>query len=120
MLAPQEIEAVMVYKDPHTTPPQWRSLAGNGILAIMLKPKVRVKSWQFVHLAQRLKLRGPVSYSFNGLPMDDGHLRIATKAIGKITLTRTAAGTALDVSTQVAPKKVYPPGTIMIRGMAAR
>lgn len=120
MLNPQKIESIIIYKDTRNVPPQWRNLAGNGIIAITLKKKVRVKSWKFAHLSRQLKLRGPVSYAFNGLPLEDGHLRIVTKAIGKINLTRTTSGTVLEVSTPVAPKPTYPPGTILIRGTAAR
>jgi hypothetical protein len=117
---PQAIHAIQVYKANGSTPAQWRGLATNGIISITLKQKRRLKSWTFSQLGRRLQLAQPVSYTLNGMPITDVGWHIARVAIGNIALTHNATGTVVELRTLQAPKTVYPPGTIMIRGMASR
>jgi hypothetical protein len=117
---PQAIQAIEVYKANDGAPAQWRGLAANGIISITLKEKRRLKSWTFSQLGRRLGLAQPVSYTLNGMPITNMNWRIARVAIGNIALTRGATGTVVELRTGQAPKAVHPPGTIMIRGAAAR
>lgn len=117
---PQAIQAMEVYKTDDGAPAKWRGLAANGIISITLKQKVRLKSWTFSQLGRRLQLAQPVSYTLNGVPIANADWHIARVAIGTIALTRGATGTVVELSTLHAPQKVYPPGTIMIRGAATR
>jgi hypothetical protein len=122
---PKDIESVAVYKDKTLdVPPQWASLTANGIVALTMKNKVKIKSWSFKQIGRRMGITGPVSYSVNGLPVAGADLRVATNAIGEIKITRatpTVPNTQVDIVITVAQpnKSTYPPGTIMIRGMAA-
>ena len=122
---PTDIESVAVYKNQGPdVPSQWASLTVNGIVALTMKSKVKLKSWSFKQVGRRMRLTGPVSYSVNGLPVVGTDLRIATNAIGEIKITRatsTAANTQVDITiTTARPSRVTnPPGTIMIRGTAA-
>ncbi|UOQ65729.1 hypothetical protein [Hymenobacter volaticus] len=122
---PSDIETLAVYKDKSPdVPSQWTSLTVNGIIALTMKSKVKLKSWSFKQIGRRVGIKGPISYSVNGLPVTGADLRIATNAIGEIKITRatpTAPGTQVDItiSTAQPSKSTYPPGTIMIRGTAA-
>lgn len=130
---PQDIDKVIVYKGGYPTtdtPVQWRGLDMNGIIAITLKKhvKARLKSQSLAQLARHLQAQGTVSYSINGLPAASGALRVATVSIAEMKLVRTPGGTTVGVwlqggLSQGEPSqltKIYPPGTIMIRGMASR
>lgn len=122
-IKPQEIRSLMVYKGGADTPAKWRSLAGNGIVDLIVK--ARVKSETFAQLGRRLNLAGPISYRVNDLPVRDDKLRIATDAIAEIQIvwaTPASPGAVVSIRTVTLPHepKNDPPGTIYIRGTAAR
>lgn len=117
---PQAIQAIEVHKSTDSAPAQWHDLATNGIIIITLKRKRRLKSWTFSQLSHRLRLAQPVSYTLNDVPVANAGLRIARVAIGTIALAPSARGTVLALRTVPAPSTVHLPGTIMIRGAAAR
>jgi len=125
-LNPQDIEKIVLYKGQNSgavTPAQWRGLDANGIIAVTLKRKLRLKSQSLTQLGRYLQAKGPVSYTINGLPAASGTLRIANEAIEELKVLRTITGSTLSVrvySLGSQPAKTYPPGTIMIRGTASR
>lgn len=118
----QDIKQLLVYKGA-AAPAQWRSLAVDGILDFTVK--ARVKSKTFAQLGRGLGLARPISYRVNDLPVADARLRIATGAIAEIRVTQAAPaapGTIVNIRTVVLPRapKNDPPGTIYLRGTAAR
>ena len=124
-LKPKDIEKIDIYKGGDhpgtTTPAQWRGLDANGIIAVTLRKKARLKSQTLAQLGRHLQAKRPVSYTINGLPTANGALHIITASIEEIKMARTATGTIVGVwllqgSSQ--PTKTYPPGTILIRGTA--
>jgi hypothetical protein len=114
---PQDIADIIVYKDPKV-PAKWRSLTANGIIAITLKLDVKAlpKSKSLVEISESMKLRGPVTYQLEGLPLEDLTLRIATADIAQLDTQPTASGTVVNIRLAVPPPVVHPPGTILIRG----
>jgi hypothetical protein len=130
---PQQIDKVEVYRSG-SGPMQWRSLTVPGIISITLKakPKLKVKARSLAAIKRGLGLHGPVNFEFNGAPIQDESLQVVTGAIVGLDVTQAAPGTADKVvvnirsvpfkqaGPQAAPAqpKVYPPGTIMIRGLA--
>jgi hypothetical protein len=130
---PQQIDKVEVYRSG-SGPMQWRSLTVPGIISITLKakPKLKVKARSLAAIKRGLGLHGPVNFEFNGASIQDESLQVVTGAIVGLDVTQAAPGTAdkvvvnirsvpfKQVGPQVAPAqpKVYPPGTIMIRGLA--
>jgi|GEM_PF-2907283 len=126
-LNPDNIKKIDIYKGGDypgtTTPAQWRGLDENGIVDLTLKKKVRLKSQSLAQLGRHLQAKEPVSYTINGLPAASGTLRIVTAEIEEVKLVRTLAGTTLNVQVYAVsnrPPKIYPPGTILIRGTASR
>jgi hypothetical protein len=113
---------------------QWRSLTVPGIISITLKakPKLKVKARSLAAIKRGLGLHGPVSFEFDGTSIQDESLQIVTGAIAGLDVTQAMPGTAdktivnirsvpsKQAGPQAAPAqpKVYPPGTIMIRGLA--
>jgi hypothetical protein len=114
---PQDIAYIMVYKGLEA-PAKWRSLTTNGILAITLKPDVKAlpKSQSLVEIGKSMKLRGPITYQLEGLPLEDLTLRVATADIARLDTQQTDAGTVVNIHLAVPPPVVHPPGTILIRG----
>ena len=118
---PQEIASVVVYKGADA-PPQWRSLTEHGIIAITLKPgvKLRVKTKSLNAIRRQTKASSPVSFQVNGLRIEDPSLRVAA-AIAGLDVVRTDSETIINI--HLAPPKPTPPappGTIRIRGVASR
>ncbi|MDO7888009.1 hypothetical protein [Hymenobacter cheonanensis] len=125
-LNPANIKRVIVYKGGNsmhaTTPIQWRGLDRNGLIAIRLKKKRRLKSQTLAQLGRQLRVQGPISYTINDLPAN-GALCIATASIAEIKLARTPIGTTVGVWLLQEPSpltKTYPLGTIMIQDTARR
>jgi len=132
-LNPQQIDKAEIYK-PGTGPMQWRSLTALGIVSLELKvkPKIKLKARSLVAIKRGLGLRGPVSFEFNGAPIEDESLQILTSAIVGLDVTQATPGTAdktvvnirsvpfRPASPPAAPAQptVYPPGSIIIRGLA--
>jgi hypothetical protein len=114
---PQDIASIIVYKGPKV-PAKWRSLTANGIIAITLKPDVKAlpKSQSLVEIGKSMKLRGPITYQLEGLPLEDLTLRVATADIAQLDTQPTASGTVVNIRLVVPPPVVHPPGTILIRG----
>lgn len=118
-LNPQDIADLQVYKDNSArVPANWRSLTTNGIIAITLKPhrKPKFKTESLAAIGRGLKLRGPVSYQLDGLPLEDLSLRVVTADITRLDTQPAASGTVVNIRLAVPPPAVHPPGTIMIRG----
>ena len=118
---PREIASVVVYKGADA-PPQWRSLTEHGIIAITLKPgvKLRVKTKSLNAIRRQTKASGTVSFQVNGLRIEDPSLRVAA-AIAGLDVVRTDSETIINI--RLAPPKPTPPappGTIRIRGVASR
>jgi len=119
---------------PGGGPLQWRSLTAPGILSLTpkAKPKLKVKARALAAIKRGLGLHGQVRFEFNGAPIQDESLQIVTGSIVGLDVTQAAPGTAdktvvnirsmpfKPAGSQVAPlqPKTYPPGTIMIRGLA--
>jgi hypothetical protein len=116
---PQDIADIYVYKGSNV-PGKWLSMTANGVIAITLKPHVKpkLKSKSLAALGRQLKLRGPVTYQLEGLPIDDQTLRVATADIAQLDTQQTAAGTVVNIHLAVPPPVTHPPGTILIRGVA--
>jgi hypothetical protein len=114
---PQDIAEIKVYKGSDA-PAKWRSLTANGIIAITLKLDVKAlpKSKSLVEIGKSMKVRGPVTYQLEGLPLEDLTLRIATADIAQLDTQPTASGTVVNIRLAVPPPVVHPPGTILIRG----
>ncbi|RZK93392.1 MAG: hypothetical protein EOO62_32015 [Hymenobacter sp.] len=132
-LSPQQIDKVEIYK-PGTGSMQWRSLTTLGIISIefKVKTKLKLKARSLAALKRGLGLRGPVRFEFNGAHIQDESLQIITSTIAGLDVTQAMPGTATKAivnirsvpfkpaGPQAAPAQpvVYPPGTIMIRGLA--
>jgi hypothetical protein len=122
---PQQIDKIEVYRSG-SGPVQWRSLTVPGILSITLKnkPKFKVKVRSLAAIKRRLRLRGPVQFELNGAPIQDESLQIVTEGVAEFDVTHTTSDTAAKtvVNIRLVPYKPaphnYPPGTIMIRGLA--
>lgn len=122
---PQQIAKIEVYKQGQG-PAQWRSLTTTGILSITLKakPRVKLKARSLAAIKRRLKLHSPVRFELNGAPLQDESLQIVTEAIAGFDVTHTTSDSAIKtvVNIRLVPYKPaphsYPPGTIMIRGLA--
>lgn len=114
---PQDIADLQVYKGP-PAPAKWLSLNPNGIIAITLKPhaKPKLKATSLAAIRRGLKLRGPVSYQLEGLPIEDLALRVATADITRLDTVPTPSGMVVNIHLATMPPVVHPPGTIMIRG----
>jgi hypothetical protein len=124
-LNPQQIAKLEIYKSG-SGPLQWRSLTVPGIISFTLKakPKLKLKAKSLAAIRRSLKLRGPVRFEFNGAPIQDESLQIVTSTIAGLEVTQATPGTAAKtvVNIRSVPYKPvphhYPPGTIMIRGLA--
>lgn len=132
-LNPQQIDKLEIYKSGGG-PVQWRSLTAPGIISITLKskPKLKLKAKSLAAIRRSLKLRGPARFEFNGAPIQDESLQIITSTIAGLDVTRATPGTAAEavVNIRSVPSKrtgpqgvpaqsaIYPPGTIIIRGLA--
>jgi hypothetical protein len=122
---PQQIAKIDIYKQGGG-PKQWRSLTVPGIVSLTLKakPRLKVKSKSLAAIKRRLRLRGPVQFELNGAPIQDESLQIVTEAVAEFDVTHTTSDTAAKtvVNIRLVPYKPathnYPPGTIMIRGLA--
>jgi len=114
---PQDIASIYVYKGADA-PAKWHGSATNGIIAITLKPhrQPKFKTTSLAAIRRGLKMRGPVSYQLDGLPLEDLSLRVATADIARLDAQPTASGTVVNIHLAVPPPAVHPPGTIMIRG----
>jgi hypothetical protein len=122
---PQQIAKIEIYKQGQG-PAQWRSLTTPGIVSLTLKAKPNVK-WKAKSLSaikRRLRLHGPVQFELNGASIQDESLQIVTEAVAGFDVTRATPDTAAKtvVNIRLVPYKPaphsYPPGTIMIRGLA--
>lgn len=134
-ISPQQIDKLEIYK-PGGGPVQWRSLTEPGIISLTLKakPKLKLKARSLAAIKRGLRLHGPVRFEFNGASIQDESLQIVADAIAGLEVTRAAPGTAdktvvnirsipsKPAGPQAAPlqPKTYPPGTIIIRGLAQR
>lgn len=122
---PQQIDRIEVYRID-SGPVKWRTLAEPGIMSITMKakPRLKLKARSLVAIKRGLGLRGPVRFEFNGAPIQDESLQIATSEIAGLDVTQATPGTAdkTVVNIRSVPYKPavhhYPPGTIMIRGLA--
>jgi hypothetical protein len=124
----QEIESLAVYKD-RTAPLKWRALVAHGIIDVSLKNKraANVKSESLADIGKRLRVKGPVSFSVNGMPTTDTSLRIATQSIGDVKVTPATEDNPLTLIDIQTARRVIPPNTmpasgpprIMIRGTAS-
>jgi hypothetical protein len=105
---------------------KWRTLAEPGILSVTMKakPRLKLKARSLAAIKRELELRGPVRFEFNGAPIEDESLQIVTSEIAGLDVTQATPGTAdkAVVNIRSLPYKPavhhYPPGTIMIRGLA--
>jgi hypothetical protein len=122
---PQQVAKIEIYKQGQG-PTQWRSLTTPGIVSLTLKAKPNVK-WKAKSLSaikRRLRLHGPVQFELNGASIQDESLQIVTEAVAGFDVTRATPDTAAKtvVNIRLVPYKPaphsYPPGTIMIRGLA--
>lgn len=122
----KNIKRGKVYQ-PTTVPRQWRSLAANDIVDVIVKKKAvaGVSSKTLAEIGEELKLSGAVSYAIDAMPVADASLRIATAAIGEIQVTPATAATPAALVTiciahpaPAAPRNV-PPGPLRVRGAAA-
>ena len=123
LIKPANIIALRVYKGSDT-PARWRSLAEHGLLAFTLPPSFRPRSRSLAAIRRRLKVRGPVRFELDELPLEDTTLRIATVDIAGLDVTPSlAAGgrTVINIRlVRLTPRPhTYPPGTIFVRGAAA-
>ena len=123
-IAPNDIQAIEVFKDPKF-PSSWRAITTNGVINLRLKPKVKVPSISLAKLKQRYHLSGPVKFELNGLPLEDTSLRVATHDISKLEISPVADGQGyktlnIKLVEPSAKSNQDPPGTIRIRGMASR
>jgi hypothetical protein len=122
---PQQIDRIEVYKID-SGPVKWRTLAGPGIMSITMKakPRLKLKARSLVAIKRELGLHGPVRFEFNGAPIQDESLQIATSEIAGLDVIQTTPGTAdktvVNIRSVLYKPAVhhYPPGTIMIRGLA--
>jgi hypothetical protein len=122
IVSPQDIEKVDIYKEPRqSTPMKWWSLTEHGIVDIKLKPgvKLKLKTKSLVAIRRQLKLSGLVSFKLNGMRLEDESLRIANDAIAGFDVSETVVNIRLAPPKPTPPHK-YPPGTILIRGVAGR
>jgi hypothetical protein len=124
IIKPADIDKMVVYKSSNS-PALWRSLAANGIVSVTLKSKFRPPAKTLDGIKQELKLAGPVRYKVNGLLLEDASLRILTRDIAGLDVTRDvpdSTSTVVNIRLlRTAPKRSQnPPGTIQIRGTAAR
>ncbi|MGI4744321.1 MAG: hypothetical protein ACRYG7_54925 [Janthinobacterium lividum] len=121
VVKPMDIAKLDVYKGADA-PAQWRSLTEHGIVNITLKAgvKPKFKTESLSSISRRLALTGPVSFELNGLRLEDTTLRVAVDGIAGLDVRRSEAETVVNI--RFAPPKplVHPPGTILIRGTAAR
>lgn len=122
---------MQVYK-PGAAPKPFTELSlAAPIISVVCKDKAYkayakvTKSESLIEIAKRLRLRGPLRYAVNGYPIPTElatRLRIAQGGIGQLHIvqpTATEPDTRLDIWLAPAPEKTYPPGTILIRGLAA-
>ena len=120
---PHDIGDLQVYKGADA-PAQWRSLTEHGIIAITLKPgvKLKLKTKSLAAIRRQAKATGLVSFKLNGMRLDDNSLRVNTTAIAGLDVQRDESGTVINI--RLAPYKPLPrhdpPGTIYIRGVASR
>lgn len=122
---PQQIDRIEIYR-LDSGPVQWRTLAEPGIMSITMKakPRLKLKARSLTAIKRGLGLRGPVSFEFNGAPIQDESLQIATSEIAGLDVTQATPGIVdkAVVNIRSVPYKPapnhYPPGTIMIRGLA--
>lgn len=120
IVKPQDIEKVDIYKEPkQSTPMKWWSLTEHGIINIKLKPgvKLRLKTKSLAAIRRQLKLSGLVSFKLNGMRLEDESLRIADDSIEGFDVSETVVNIRL-APPKPAPPHTYPPGTILIRGVA--
>lgn len=125
IIKPQQIAKIDIYKQGEG-PMQWRSLTVPGIVSLTLKakPKLKIKAKSLAVLKRRLRLHGPVQFELNGTPIQDESLQIVNETIAGFDVTPATSDTAAKtvVNIRLVPYKPaphdYPPGTIMIRGLA--
>lgn len=123
LIKPAEISSIMVYKGGDM-PARWRSLAGHGLLNITMPPSFKPRSWSLAAIRRRPKVRGPVQFALDELPLEDATLRITTVDIaGLDVLPPLAAGSSTVINIRLRRLKPqpsnYPPGTIFVRGASA-
>jgi hypothetical protein len=120
---PQQIAKIDIYKQGQG-PAQWRSLTTPGIISLKLKakPRVKLKARSLAAIKRELGLRGSIRFELNGIPIQDESLQIVTDAIAGFDVTHatpdTTGQTVVTIRLVPYQPKVYPPGTIMIRGLA--
>jgi hypothetical protein len=117
----QHIAKIDIYKQGQG-PVHWWSLMTLGIVNVTLKSKVRLKAKSLAAIKRELGLHGLIRFELNGAPIQDESLRIFTDAIASFDVTPAAPGTSEKtvVNIRLVPyqPKVYPPGSIRIRGLA--
>ena len=120
-IKPQQIAKIDIYKQGQG-PMHWWSLTSRGIVNITLKHRVKVKAKSLASIKREFGLHGPVRFELNGAAIQDELLQIFTDAIAGFDVTSATPGTSEKtvVNIRLVPyqPKVYPPGTIMIRGLA--
>jgi hypothetical protein len=120
-IKPNDIADIHVYKGA-SVPAQWQTLATNGLLDITLKRgvKLKLKTKSLAAIRRQAQSTGPVSCKLNGLPINDNTLRVATTGIEGLDLQRDETKTVINIrlADQPSAPSSYPPGTIMIRGIA--
>jgi hypothetical protein len=115
-----DIAKLDIYKKPNgLTPMKWWSLTEHGIVSITLKPGVKLhfKTKSLAAIRRQLKLSGLVSFKLNGMRLEDESLRIADDAIAGFDVSETVVNIRL-APPKPTPPHTYPPGTILIRGVA--
>ena len=122
IIKPTKISSIMVYKGGDT-PAHLRSLAEHGIIDIAMPSSFKLRSRSLAAIRRRLKVRGPVRFELDELPLEDTTLRIATVDIAGLDVTPPlAAGGHTVINIRLVRLKprphAYPPGTIFVRGAA--
>jgi hypothetical protein len=115
-----DIAKLDIYKEPNRlTPMKWRSLTEHGIVDITLKPGVKLhfKTKSLAAIRRQLRLSGLISFKLNGMRLEDESLRIAKDAIAGFDVSETVVNIRL-APPKPTPPHTYPPGTILIRGVA--
>jgi len=123
LVKPAEISSIVVYKGGDM-PARWRSLAEHGVIDCTLPLSFKPRSKSQAAIRRRLRVRGPVRFELDELPLEDATLRIATVDIAGFDVTPPAvAGGSTVINIRLlrlrARPSAYPAGTIFVRGAAA-
>jgi hypothetical protein len=123
LIKPAIISDITVYKSDGM-PARWRSLAEHGVIDFTLPPSFKPKSQSLASIRRRLKVRGPVRFELDELPLEEATLRIASVDIAGLDVTPPlvpGGSTVINIRLRrLKPRpSTYPPGTIFVRGAAA-